>query len=121
MKRRSRAGGETSKARGREASKTKRRNAPKAVERSKSAPAQVDTEIGRLTRELSEAREQQTATSDVLQVVTSFVGELEPVFQTILANAARLCEAKFANLLLYEGGHFRVARQLRGRRSVLGC
>ena len=45
----------------------------------------------------------------MLQVVSSFAGELEPVFQTILANATRLCEAKFANLLLYEGGPFRVA------------
>jgi len=73
------------------------------------APAQEDTAVVRLTRELSEAQEQQTATSDVLQVISSFAGELEPVFQTILANATRLCEAKFANLLLYESDLFRVA------------
>jgi transcriptional regulator with GAF, ATPase, and Fis domain len=109
MKRRSRAGGEPIKGRRREAQEPKLRNAPKAVGRSKSAPAHEDTAVARLARELSEAREQQTATSDVLQVISSFAGELEPVFQTILANATRLCEAKFANFLLYEGGPFRVA------------
>ena len=45
----------------------------------------------------------------MLQVIRSFAGKLEPVFQTILANATRLCEAKFANLLLYESDLFRVA------------
>ena len=68
MKRRSKAGGEASKARGREALKTKRRDAPKTA--SSSAPLQ-DAEVARLTRELNEARQQQTATSDVLQVVSS--------------------------------------------------
>jgi two-component system, NtrC family, sensor kinase len=109
MKRRSRAGREPIKAQRRKTPEPKSRNAPKAVARSNSPPTQEETEVARLTRELSEAREQQTATSDVLQVISSFAGELEPVFQTILANATRLCEAKFANLLLYEGGPFRVA------------
>ena len=121
MKRRSRAGGEPIKGRRREAQEPKLRNAPKAVGRSKSAPAHEDTAVARLARELSEAREQQTATSDVLQVISSFAGELEPVFQTILANATRLCEAKFANLLLYEAALFVLplytVRRARGRRS----
>ena len=109
MKRRSRAGGEATKGRRRKTPEPKRRNAPKAEARSNSTSAGTETEVARLTRELSEAREQRRATSDVLQVISSFAGELEPVFQTILANATRPCEAKFANLLLYEGGPFRVA------------
>jgi two-component system, NtrC family, sensor kinase len=55
------------------------------------------------TRELSESLEQQTATSEVLKVISSSPGELEPVFQTMLANATRICEAAFGSMLLVEG------------------
>ena len=61
------------------------------------------------TRELTELLEQQTATSEVLRVISSSPGELEPVFQTMLANAMRICEAIFGILLLYDGDKFRVA------------
>jgi GAF domain-containing protein len=59
------------------------------------------------THELSEALERQTATSEVLQVVSSSSGTLEPVFQTILSNATRICEAAFGSMLLVEGDQFR--------------
>ena len=66
-------------------------------------------EVQARTRELSEALEQQTATLEVLGVISSSPGELEPVFQAMLANAVRICEAKFGTLYLREGDAFRAA------------
>src|SRR5262249_28345669 len=59
------------------------------------------------TRELSESLEQQTATSEVLKIISSSAGELQPVFHAMLENATRICEASFGNLLLREGDTFR--------------
>ena len=60
------------------------------------------------SHELSESLEQQTATSEVLKVISSSPGELEPVFEAMLANAVRICDAKFGNLWLREGDAFRI-------------
>jgi GAF domain-containing protein len=59
------------------------------------------------TRELTESLEHQTATSEVLRVISSSQGELQPVFDTMLANATRVCEAQFGHLLIPEGDAFR--------------
>ena len=64
------------------------------------------------TRELSEALEQQTATSEVLKVISSSPGELEPVFKAMLANAVRICEASYGVLFRFENGAARAAVML---------
>jgi GAF domain-containing protein len=66
-------------------------------------------EVQARTRELSESLEQQTATSEVLGVISSSPGELEPVFETMLANATRLCGAEFGILNLDDGDVSRIA------------
>jgi GAF domain-containing protein len=66
-------------------------------------------EVQARTRELSESLEQQTATSEVLRVISSSRGDLEPVFEAMLANAVRICEAKYGTLYLHEGTTFRLA------------
>jgi signal transduction histidine kinase len=64
-------------------------------------------ELRQRTDDLSESLEQQTATSEVLQVISSSPGELEPVFRTVLESAVKLCEAKFGVLFLFDGARFR--------------
>src|SRR5215510_6494597 len=101
MRRRSKAGGKIAK--------TQRRKtfAPKAVRRSSLPAVGNEIEVERLTRELIEARQRETATSEVLKVISSSPGELESVFDAMLENATRTCDAIFGTLYLREADLFR--------------
>ena len=86
-----------------------RRQSPKAARRPKSSAVDANEKIEILERRLNEALEQQTATSDVLKVISSSPGELQPVFDTLLAKATALCEASYGTLWLREADGYRFA------------
>jgi GAF domain-containing protein len=71
--------------------------------------ARLLKELRQRTDDLTESLEQQTATSEVLRVISSSPGELEPVFNAMLENAVRICQAHFGNLNLYDGRNMRIA------------
>jgi signal transduction histidine kinase len=72
-----------------------------------------------LTRELHEAREQQSATVDILRVISTSHGDLEPVFHAILEKATRICAAKFGTLFLYDGKAFHFAADVGAPREYV--
>jgi GAF domain-containing protein len=107
MKRRSKSGGSAANARKLKSAKPARRSAKKpnaGRTLSKDRPDQVV----RLERELKEALERQTATSEVLHAISSAAGELEPVFQALLRNAVQICQASLGNLWLRQDDKFRI-------------
>jgi two-component system, NtrC family, sensor kinase len=109
-------GGVAMKTRRRKTTKPKHGKEPTPARGRVSSAADLQNQLDQRTRELAEARklladalEQQTTTSEVLKVISSTPGDLEPVFETMLANATRLCEANFGSLYLHERDAFRIA------------
>ena len=88
--------------------KAKRNTALKAGRRANSSVADLKEQIERQARELDEARERETAAAEVLRVISSFPGDLKPVFEAIISNAQRICGARFGNLVLFDGKNMRV-------------
>ena len=108
MARAPKAGSKASKAGRRKNTKPKRGTSPAAIGAGGRSAAGLRKQLERCTSELNDALEQQTATSELLRVISSSPGKLEPVFETMLRNAKRLCEAKFVALYLYEEGAIRL-------------
>jgi signal transduction histidine kinase len=82
------------------------RDAPKSASARGLSAAGLQEQLDRRTHEASEALEQQTATAEVLRLISVSAGDLTRIFEAMLANAKRICEANFGNVLLYDGTGF---------------
>src|SRR5215510_13059719 len=92
--------------------KTRRTPGPKARKASKLSTAEFQEQVAALRHDLKEAREQQTATTEVLKVIASSPGKLQPVFNSMLENATRICAANFGLMYLYDSDYWRPVAQL---------
>ena len=108
MARRSRGNTKQTKMRRRKTGMPKRDVAPTSGRRT-SAVVGYESEIARLRRGRDEALERETGTSEVLRVISASSGELQPIFQIMLANAVRICDAPFGTLSLFDGKDLRLA------------
>ena len=104
MKRRDKVGSKAANLRRPKAAGRKRRVVAKTKSRPRSVVAGPQTQLSRLKEELGEAREQQRALAEVLRVISSSPGDLEPVFATMLTNAVRICDATFGNIYRWHDG-----------------
>jgi GAF domain-containing protein len=108
MKRRTTAGPERPKSRRRKTITQKRRG----LRKPSTADHKTQSDVAQFIRERDEALEREKATAEVLRVISSLPGELEPVFQAMLANAVRICEAKFGILFRYDRAAFYAAASI---------
>jgi len=95
------------KTRRRKTARPSRRKQATAGRGRASSAANLEEQLDQRTRERDEALEREKATAEVLHVISSSPGELEPVFQAMLANAMRICEAKFGTMFEFANGAFR--------------
>jgi len=86
----------------------KRSTTSNAAGRTTSSVADLQERLERQAQEIEHAREERAAISEVLRVISSSPGDLQPVFAAMLENAVRICGAKFGNLWLYDGESFRI-------------
>jgi GAF domain-containing protein len=108
MRRQSRSSGKPVKSQGRRTVGSKRANAPKAATGRKSLAGE-EPEVARLRRELNEALEQQSATADVLRMISSSPNDIQPVLEAIMRTAGELCAAEYAMLFRLRDGAYHVA------------
>jgi hypothetical protein len=86
----------------------KRSTTSNAAGRTTSSVADLQERLERQAREIEHAREERAAISEVLRVISSSPGDLQPAFAAMLENAVRICGAKFGNLWLYDGESYRI-------------
>src|SRR5262249_23645151 len=110
MRRRSSAGGKSNDAQGRKAAVRMKRIAPKARPSGSSAAGE-ETRVARLTRALNESLEQQTATSEILRVISNSKTDIQPVFEAIATSATRLCDAVNGLVIRFDGRFMHLVAQ----------
>ena len=111
MRRRGTVNRKRAKTQLRKPTRPKRSSAPTAGRQGSPSVVDLQEQLDARTRQLDEAIERENATAEVLRIISSLPGELAPVFDSILANATHLCDAKFATLWLCEGDGFRSVAQ----------
>src|SRR5215469_11342790 len=107
MRQRAKVGRKDAKRRHPKPTRPKLSSAAKTANQPNLSVSDLQEELERQARELDEAREERAALAEVLRLISSSPGELDPVLGTMLANAVRLCGAEFGGLYLHEGGTIR--------------